>query len=60
MRDSIFKSTQDMPPKENSSDVVRVAQTKNELLAQNHTPVLYPSSKPSVENVQRPRRGYGY
>lgn len=59
MRDSIFKSTVEMPPKENSPDVVRTAQTMAEM-HKNYRPASMPNSDASVENVQRPRRGHGY
>jgi hypothetical protein len=60
MRDSIFHSTQEMPPKENSPDVVKTAQDVGTLRAQNYMPSSMPSSRASVENIQRPRRGHGY
>lgn len=59
MRDTIFKLTVEMPPKENSPDVVRTAQTMAEM-HRNYLPASMPSDKASVENVQRPRRGHGY
>jgi hypothetical protein len=58
---TIFKCKDEMPPKDNSPDVVRVAQTSDEFLAQNLRPAfgrMYPAA--SVENIERPRRGHGY
>jgi len=56
---NIFKSKEVMPPKENSPDVVRVAQTMAEM-HRNYLPAAMPNRDASVENVQRPRRGHGY
>ena len=56
---NIFKSKEVMPPKENSPDVVRTAQTMAEM-HRNYQPAAMPNRDASVENVQRPRRGYGY
>ena len=58
MRDSIFKSTQEMPPKNSSSDVVRTAQTMADM-RKNYLPAAMPQDR-SVENIVRPRRGHGY
>ena len=55
----IFKSKQEMPPKDNSPDVVRTALGFPELL-KNHTPAAASNKDASVENIQRPRRGHGY
>jgi hypothetical protein len=59
MRDSIFHTTVEMPPKNNSPDVVRTAQTRTEM-RENLTPIAIPFKDASVENLQRPRRGHGY
>jgi hypothetical protein len=60
MRDSIFKSTQEMPPKSGSSFAVRVAQTRADY-HENMEPALnIPDKNMSVVNVERPRRGHGY
>jgi hypothetical protein len=48
-----------MPPKNNSPDVVRVAQTMPER-NRNYLPAAMPNDDASVENVERPRRGHGY
>lgn len=60
MRDTIFKSTEEMPPIDNSNHplVVRTAQTMPDM-HKNYLPAALPQDR-SVENVQRPRRGYGY
>ena len=54
----LFKSNEPMPPKDNSPDVVRVAQTMPEM-HKNYMPAALPQSR-DVENIQRPRRGHGY
>lgn len=59
MRDTIFKTNAEMPPKSNSPDVVRVAQTKSEQMAQDYVPSSMPSNR-DVQNLDRPRRGHGY
>ena len=59
MRDTIFKSTTEMPPKNNSPDVVRVAQTMPEM-HRNYMPAAMPNRDASVQSVERPRRGHGY
>lgn len=58
MRNTIFKSNETMPPK-NDPDVVRTAQTMVEM-HRNYTPAAIPNRDMSVENVERPRRGHGY
>jgi len=60
MKDTIFKSNEPMPPKDNSSDplVVRTAQTMQDM-HKNYMPAAVPQSR-DVENIERPRRGYGY
>lgn len=60
MRDSIFKSTQQMPPKNNSPDVVRTAQTRVEMHENYESAMNIPNKDASVVNVERPRRGHGY
>lgn len=59
MRDTIFKSGEAMPPKDNSPDVVRVALTSFEARIQNNVPSSMPTNR-DVKSVERPRRGYGY
>jgi hypothetical protein len=59
MTDSIFKSTETMPPKSNSPDVVRTAQTMGEM-QKNYTPAAMPRGDGDVKNLERPRRGHGY
>jgi hypothetical protein len=56
---NIFNTKAEMPPKNNSPDVVRVAQTMAEM-HKNYTPAAIPNHDASVENVIRPRRGHGY
>ncbi len=56
---SIFKTEAEMPPQNNSPDVVRVAQTAAEW-QRNFMPALFPNKDASVQNVERPRRGHGY
>ena len=56
---NIFKTVVEMPPKENSPDVVRTAQVPGEMF-KNFTPAIVPNHAASVENVVRPRRGHGY
>jgi hypothetical protein len=60
VRDSIFKSTQQMPPKNNSPDVVRTAQTRVEMHENYESAMNIPNKDASVVNVERPRRGHGY
>lgn len=59
MRNTLFKTVAEMPPKNDSPDVVRVAQTAVEM-HRNYTPVAIPNRDMSVESVERPRRGHGY
>lgn len=60
MRDSIFKSTQEMPPKNSSPDVVRTAQTRVEM-HENYTPAMnIPNKDPSVVNLAPVNRGKHY
>jgi hypothetical protein len=59
MRETIFQSTTEMPPKNNSPDVVRVAQTRVEM-RENLLPLVIPNKDMSVVNIERPRRGHGY
>ena len=56
---NIHKDKTEMPPKNNSPDVVRVAQTMVEMHA-DYTPAAIPNRDMSVEKVIRPRRGHGY
>jgi len=59
MRDTIFKTNAEMPPKDISRDVVRAAMTPGEV-RRIYTPATIPNEDASVQNVERPRRGYGY
>ena len=59
MRETIFKSTQTMPPADNSPDVVRTALSMPERNKVS-MPAMVPNKDASVECVERPRRGYGY
>ena len=59
MRDSIFKSTAEMPPADNSPDVVRTALSLPELY-KDYRPAAVRNPDAGVENIQRPRRGHGY
>ena len=54
----IFKCKDEMPVKDNSPDVVRVAQTMPEA----HRNLVPSQMKPNrdVKNVERPRFGHGY
>jgi hypothetical protein len=58
-RDTIFKSTQTMPPTSNSPDVVRTALSSGEV-RENHRPGLMPDPKKDVVNIERPVRGRPY
>lgn len=55
----IFKCKDEMPPKDNSPDVVRTALTMSEA-RMNTMPASMPSGKADVKNVERPRFGHGY
>ena len=59
MRETIFQSTQTMPPANNSPDVVRTALSMPER-NKNALPAVTPVKDASVECVERPRRGHGY
>jgi hypothetical protein len=59
VKSTIFQNKTEMPPKDNSPDVVRTAQTMAEM-HKNYLPAAMPNKDASVENVQRPRRGHGY
>ena len=54
----LFKTKIEMPPKENSPDVVRTAQTMAER-DKNYLPAAMPQNR-DVQSVVRPRRGHGY
>ena len=59
MRETIFQSTQTMPPADNSPDVTRTALSMPER-NKNYIPAAVPNPDAGVRNVERPRRGYGY
>ena len=54
---SIFKCKDEMPPKDNSPDVVRTALTMPEA-RRNLTPASFDKSSNDVVNVERPRFGH--
>ena len=56
---NIFNTKVEMPPKDNSPDVVRTGLSLPEVF-KGHIPAAVPNKDPSVDNVQRPRRGHGY
>lgn len=56
---NIFKTPAEMPPKDNSPDVVRIAQTMPEM-HKDYTPAAAPHREYGVDNLTRPRRGHGY
>jgi len=55
----IFKTEAEMPPKDNSPDVVRTALSMPEM-HRNYMPASMPNDRASVQTVERPRRGHGY
>ncbi len=59
MRDTLFKTNAEMPPKDNSPDVVRTAQTMAEM-HKSGLPAAFPNDDAGVKNIERPRRGHGY
>ena len=59
MKDTIFQTTVEMPPKSNSPDVVRTAQTMAEM-HENYLPAAMPDKSKGVKSVERPRRGHDY
>jgi hypothetical protein len=59
MKDTIFKNLTEMPPVNNSPDVVRTSTTMPEMRKYG-IPASVPNPDASVENIQRPRRGHGY
>lgn len=56
---NIFKCSEAMPPKDNSPDVERTAQTLPEA-NRNMTPAFARPLEHDVKNVERPRFGHGY
>jgi hypothetical protein len=59
MRENIFHTPVEMPPKSNSPDVVKIAQTPGEM-HRNLLPALLPDTTKGVKSVERPRRGHDY
>jgi len=59
MKNTIFHTEIEMPPKSNSPDVVRTALTPAELIITDHALALSPQNH-GVKSVERPRRGHGY
>jgi hypothetical protein len=58
VKETIFETPVEMPPKSNSSDVLKTSQTPGELRS-NLSPGTMPVDR-NVKNIQRPRRGHGY
>ena len=58
MRETIFDTPVEMPPKSNSPDVLRTAMTPGEMQS-NLRPATMPVDR-NVKNIERPRRGHGY
>jgi hypothetical protein len=56
---SIFKCTEEMPPKDNSPDVVRTALSMPEAL-RNYIPASVPDPTKGVVSTIPPRRGHNY
>jgi hypothetical protein len=57
-RDTLFQSQQQMPDPNRPEDVVRTAQSFQELRINNWLPANLPIGINDVENVVRKRRGY--
>ena len=60
MRDSIFKSTETMPPKSGSSFAVRTAQTRIDMHENYESAMNIPDKNMSVENLAPVNRGKHY
>lgn len=60
MRDSIFKSTQEMPPKSGSSLAVRTAQTRADYHENLESAMNTPDKNMSVKNLDPVMRGKHY
>ena len=60
MRDSIFKSTEAMPPKSGSSQVVRTAQTRVDMHENYESAMNVPDKNMSVANLTPVNRGKHY
>lgn len=58
MRETIFETPVEMPPKSNSPDVLRTAMTPGEM-SSNLMPGTMPVDR-NVKNIERPRKGHGY
>ena len=58
MRETIFKNLTEMPPVDNSPDVVRTSTTMAEARKYG-LPASLPNHDASVKNIERPRRGHG-
>lgn len=59
MRETIFETPADTPPKSNSPDVLRVAMTSGEARSNLNPGGMLPVDR-NVKNIERPRRGHGY
>jgi len=60
VRDSIFKSTQEMPPKSGSSVAVRTAQTRVDMHENYESAMNVPDKNMSVVNLTPVNRGKHY
>jgi hypothetical protein len=60
VKDTIFNSTEEMPPKSGSSVAVRTAQTRTDYHENMESALNIPDKNMSVEHVDRPRRGHDY
>ena len=56
---SIFETKAEMPPKDNSPDVVRTALSMSEM-HRNYLPAAVPTEKASVQNLAPKLRGCHY
>jgi len=60
MRDSLFKSTEGMPPRSGSSQGVRVAQTRVDYHENMESALNIPDKNASVVNLPPAKRGCHY
>ena len=59
MRETIFQTPVEMPPKTNSPEVLRTAMTPGECHMNLYPGNTLPVDR-NVKNIERPRRGHGY
>ena len=59
MRETIFQTPVEMPPKTNSPEVLRTAMTPGECRSNLNPASSLPVDR-NVKNIERPRRGHGY